>query len=173
MINPEVILVNDKDEVIGFEDKLVAHEKGLKHRAISVLIFNSSGEWLLQKRAISKYHSGGLWTNTCCSHPYPEETTRTSAERRLMEEMGMKTELNYLFDFSYCVELDNNLTENELDHVFIGKTDKKPNINTDEACDYRYITTELLEKEIKTHPERYTEWFKIIFDKVNSLDIKF
>ena len=90
-----------------------------------------------------------------------------------MEEMGMKTELNYLFDFSYCVELDNNLTENELDHVFIGKTDKKPNINTDEACDYRYITTELLEKEIKTHPERYTEWFKIIFDKVNSLDIKF
>ena len=123
MINPKVILVNDTDDVIGFEDKLIAHQKGLKHRAISVLIFNSKGEWLLQKRAINKYHSGGLWTNTCCSHPYPEEVTQTSAERRLMEEMGMKTELNYLFHFSYCVVLDNELSENELYHVYIGKTD--------------------------------------------------
>jgi len=173
MINPEVILVNDKDEVIGFEDKLIAHQKGLKHRAISNLIFNTKGEWLLQKRATNKYHSGGLWTNTCCSHPYPKESTQLAAERRLLEEMGMKTELQYLFDFSYTVKIDNELTENELDHVFIGKTDEPPIINIEEACDYAYISTERLTKEIKEHPERYTEWFKIIFDKVNSLDIKF
>ena len=90
MINPEVILVNDVDEVVGFEDKLIAHQKGLMHRAISVLIFNSEGKWLLQQRANDKYHSGGLWTNTCCSHPYPNESTQTSAERRLMEENERK-----------------------------------------------------------------------------------
>lgn len=169
MINPKVILVNDNDEVIGFEDKLVAHQKGLKHRAISVLLFNEKGEWLLQKRAFNKYHSGGLWTNTCCSHPFPKENTQASAERRLMEEMGMKSDLNYLFDFSYCVKLDNELTENELDHVFIGKSEKLPILNKEEACDYRYISSEALGKEIHDQPENFTEWFKIIFDKLKTI----
>ena len=173
MINPKVILVNDTDDVIGFEDKLVAHQKGLKHRAISVLLFNKKGEWLLQRRALNKYHSGGLWTNTCCSHPYPEESTQTSAERRLMEEMGMVVELNYLFEFSYCIKLDNDLTENELDHVFIGTSEKLPKLNIAEACDYRYITSETLDKEIKDTPENFTEWFKIIFDKVKTFNLKY
>jgi isopentenyl-diphosphate delta-isomerase len=172
MINPEVILVNENDEVIGFEDKLIAHQKGLKHRAISVLVFNTKGEWLLQKRALHKYHSGGLWTNTCCSHPYPEETTQISAERRLMEEMGMKSKLNYVFDFSYCVKLDNELTENELDHVFIGKTNDLPNINEEEASDYRYVDTKTLKIELKDSPNNFTEWFKIIFAKVNEINLK-
>ena len=173
MINPKVILVNDTDDVIGIEDKLIAHQKGLKHRAISVLIFNSKGEWLLQKRALNKYHSGGLWTNTCCSHPYPEESTQTSAERRLMEEMGMVEELNYLFEFSYCIKLDNELTENELDHVFIGTSENLPKLNIAEACDYRYITTETLEEEINDTPEHFTEWFKIIFGKVKTFNLNY
>ena len=172
MINPEVILVNENDDVMGFEDKLVAHQKGLMHRAISILIFNSKGEWLIQRRALDKYHSGGLWTNTCCSHPYPNESTQASAERRLMEEMGMATKLSFLFDFRYCVELDNELTENELDHVFIGKTENEPILNPEEACDYKYISTHDLENDLKEHPEKYTEWFKIIFDKMKTVEFK-
>jgi isopentenyl-diphosphate delta-isomerase len=171
MISPEVILVNDLDEVIGFEDKLVAHQKGLKHRAISVLIFNGKGEWLLQKRASNKYHSGGLWTNTCCSHPYPNESTQISAERRLMEEMGMETNLSYLFDFSYCVELDNELTENELDHVFVGKTDDLPRLNSNEASDYKYVSTKDIQEALNMNPEYYTEWFKIIFKKMKEINL--
>lgn len=172
MDKPEVILVNDQDEVIGFEEKLLAHEKGLKHRAISVLVFNKNGDWLLQRRAFDKYHSGGLWTNTCCSHPYPHETTKVSAERRLMEEMGMKVKLNFLFDFSYCVKLDNNLIENELDHVFVGESDELPILNPEEASDYMYISTEDLKKDIQTNSAAYTEWFKIIVAKMNELNLR-
>jgi isopentenyl-diphosphate delta-isomerase len=172
MINPEVILVNDVDEVVGFEDKLIAHQKGLMHRAISVLIFNSEGKWLLQQRANDKYHSGGLWTNTCCSHPYPNESTQTSAERRLMEEMGMETQLSYSFDFKYCVKLDNDLTENELDHVFIGQSDVLPNPNPKEASGYKYMSRFEIEKDLMNNPESYTEWFKIIFNKMKELNIK-
>jgi isopentenyl-diphosphate delta-isomerase len=171
MIKPEVILVNDQDEILGFEDKLVAHQKGMKHRAISVLIFNSNGDWLLQRRAFDKYHSSGLWTNTCCSHPYPHESTKASAERRLQEEMGMEVNLNFLFDFSYCVKLDNNLTENELDHVFVGESDDLPIINSEEAADYLYISGNDLEKDILNNPNGYTEWFKIIVDKMKELTL--
>jgi isopentenyl-diphosphate delta-isomerase len=172
MLNPEVILVDDNDEVIGFEDKLVAHQKGLKHRAISVLLFNNSGDWLIQKRAKEKYHSGGLWTNTCCSHPYPNENTKDSANRRLEEEMGMEANLSYAFNFSYNVNLDNDLIENELDHVYIGFTENIPRLNPEEASDYKYCSTEFLEKDIENYPNKYTEWFKIIFDKVKMLDLK-
>lgn len=171
-MNPEVILVNDLDEVVGFEDKLVAHQKGLLHRAISVLIFNSKGEWLLQQRANDKYHSGGLWTNTCCSHPYPNESTQTSAERRLMEEMGMEAQLSYLFDFKYCVKLDNELIENELDHVFIGESDVLPNLNPEEASDYKFASKSDIEKGLIECPENYTEWFKIIFNKMKEINLK-
>ncbi len=170
MIDPEVILVNDQDEVIGFEDKLVAHQKGLKHRAISVLIFNLKGEWLLQRRAFNKYHSGGLWTNTCCSHPYPQESSKVSAVRRLKEEMGMTVDLNFLFDFSYKVSLDNDLIENELDHVFIGKTDDLPLLNAEEASDYKYVSTKDLEIDLNQNPDSYTEWFKIIVNKMKEIN---
>ena len=120
MEEPLVVHVNSNDEVLGFYPKMLVHEKAMLHRAVSILIFNSKGEWLLQKRAKSKYHSGGLWTNACCSHPYPKEDVKVAAERRLVEEMGMTVELEKSFDFIYKKELNKGLTEHEFDHVFIG-----------------------------------------------------
>lgn len=166
MINPKVILVDEKDNVLGEADKLEVHEKGLLHRAVSVLIYNSKGEWLLQKRANGKYHSSNLWTNTCCSHPYPGELSLKAAERRLMEEMGMECALNKVFDFCYFADLDNQLSENELDHVFAGVTDSLPILNPEEASEYRYISTENLLLEMKNQPSLFTEWFKIIVPRI-------
>src|SRR5215468_430433 len=114
----QVILVNELDEEIGTMEKLSAHEQGVLHRAISVFIFNEKGEMLLQQRASRKYHSGGLWTNACCSHPHPGEATHAAALRRLKEEMGFETSLKKAFDFVYKTSFDNGLTEHEFDHVF-------------------------------------------------------
>ncbi|MGV6861859.1 MAG: isopentenyl-diphosphate Delta-isomerase [Putridiphycobacter sp.] len=164
----QVVLVNHKDEVVGFENKLVAHQKGLMHRAISVLVFNEKGEWLLQKRAKDKYHSGGLWTNTCCSHPYPNESVENAAKRRLIEEMGLDVDVKFLYHFHYNIKVDNNLSENELDHVFIAKTNSAPQLNPDEASDFKYISTANLEKDIAENPENYTGWFKIIFNETKT-----
>ena len=125
----EVILVNKNDEEIGTMEKMEAHVQGMLHRAFSVLIFNSNGQLLIHRRAFGKYHSEGLWTNTCCSHPLPGETIVEAANRRLVEEMGMKTSLSPLFSFIYRAELENNLVEHELDHVLIGFTDEQPLIN--------------------------------------------
>ncbi|MBI33741.1 MAG: isopentenyl-diphosphate Delta-isomerase [Flavobacteriales bacterium] len=158
-----VIHVNEFDEVLGFYPKLLVHEKAMLHRAVSVLIFNSKGEWLLQKRAETKYHSGGLWTNTCCTHPYPEEDIKFAAERRLIEEMGMRVKLEKSFDFIYNKKLDKGLTEHEFDHVFIGYSDSLPELNPEEAEDWTYLTTDELELSMKIEPESYTEWFKILF----------
>ena len=116
----EVVLVNEKDEAIGTMEKMAAHEKALLHRAFSVFVFNKNGDLLMQQRAHSKYHSGGLWTNTCCSHPRPGEHVADAANRRLQEEMGFTTSLNKAFDFTYKAAFDNGLTEHEFDHVFIG-----------------------------------------------------
>ncbi len=165
-MNIDVILVDDQDENIGLLPKLEAHEKGLLHRAISVFIFNTKGEMLLQKRQLHKYHSGGLWTNTCCSHPLPNESTLEAANRRLLEEMGMKTRLNYLFKFKYHANLDHNLIEHELDHVFFGITDQPPQLNDEEVSDYKYISAESLKIEVSRNPEHFTEWFKICLDNV-------
>jgi len=161
-----VVLVDEKDTEIGVMEKMEAHEKGLLHRAFSVFTFNSKGELLLQKRASSKYHSGGLWTNTCCSHPREGESPIDAAHRRLMEEMGFDCSLNKAFDFIYKRALDNDLTEHELDHVFIGNFDGVPEMNPEEVEDYKYIGIEELIVDIEKSPQNYTEWFKICLAEV-------
>jgi len=161
----EVQLVNPNDEPIGSMEKLEAHQKGLLHRAISVLIFNSKGEMLLQRRALKKYHSPGLWTNTCCSHPYPFEIPEDAASRRLNEEMNIESKLNFAFKFIYKTEFSNGLIENELDHVFIGYSDETPHLNTDEAVAFRWVTIKELQRDIEKNPENYTVWFKIIIEE--------
>lgn len=163
----EVILVNENDEEIGFMEKMEAHKKGILHRAISVFIFNSKNEWLLQQRAKEKYHSGLLWSNASCTHPMVGEEDILAANRRLKEEMGMKASLKKLFSFQYKAYLDNDLIEHELDHIFVGYTNQIPVINTDEVCDYRYISTSDLKEEIKTNPENFSEWFKLLFERIH------
>ena len=162
----KVILVDKKDNEVGTMEKQEAHVKGLLHRAFSVFIFNDKNELLLQRRAVKKYHSGGLWTNTCCSHPRQNEKTEDAAKRRLLEEMGMRSTLKKQFDFIYKAKLDNNLYEHELDHVFFGFTNDLPIINPEEVEEYTYKTLEDIGNEMKTTPDKYTEWFKICFREV-------
>src|SRR5690606_17368820 len=162
----EVILVNEKDEPVGTMEKLEAHRKGLLHRAISVFIFDQRGRLLLQQRAAHKYHSAGLWTNTCCSHPAPGESTADAALRRLGEEMGMHTPLTFAFTFRYHAIFDNGLVEHELDHVFIGYTDETPTPNPDEVAAYRWVDRLIIDQEVHTSPEVYTAWFKRIYRQV-------
>lgn len=162
MTSPNVVLVNEQDVSVGTMEKLEAHKKGLLHRAVSVLIFNQEGEMLLQRRAFNKYHSGGLWTNTCCSHPYPEENTLDAAHRRLEEEMGMQTELYKVFDFIYKVQLEEDLFEHELDHVYLGFSNETPHLNLEEASSFKWLDMDSIYKEIELNPQNYTEWFKLI-----------
>ena len=164
MSEDKVILVDKNDNQVGLMPKLEAHEKGVLHRAFSIFIFNSKYELLLQKRASSKYHSGGLWTNTCCSHPREGEDTLDAANRRLDEEMGMKTSLRKVYDFIYKAELDNQLTEHEFDHVFYGVCDNDPILNKDEAEDFKWVDMETLNNDIMKNEDNYTVWFKIAFE---------
>ena len=164
MSEEKVILVDKNDNQVGLMPKLEAHEKGLLHRAFSIFIFNSRYELLLQKRASSKYHSGGLWTNTCCSHPREGEDTLDAANRRLDEEMGIKTSLRKVYDFIYKAELDNQLTEYEFDHVFYGVCDRDPILNKDEAEDFKWVDMETLNNDIIKNENNYTVWFKIAFE---------
>lgn len=157
-----VILVDSEDQELGVMEKLEAHKKGFLHRAFSVILFNSSGEMLIQQRSLSKYHSPGLWTNACCSHPLPEENVLNAANRRLNEELGLSTVLTKLFSFQYKENVDNELTENELDHVFFGYVNESPKLNSDEVMDYRWINWFDLQNEIQKYPEKFTVWFKII-----------
>lgn len=161
-----VILVDELDNAIGTMEKQQAHVEGVLHRAFSIFIFNSEKKLLLQKRSSSKYHCGGLWTNTCCSHPRENENTLEAANRRLAEEMGLECSLTPLFSFLYKAEFDNGLTENEIDHVFLGSTDEIPKINSLEVEDYRYIGVEELQLEIKKSPQQFTPWFLIALDRV-------
>src|ERR1700722_13516455 len=163
-MNDHVILVNEKDEHIGTMDKLEAHQKGLLHRAFSVFVFNDAGQLLLQRRASDKYHSANLWTNTCCSHPYPEEYTLDAAKRRLKEEMGIDIDLEKKFEFIYRAELDNGLIEHEFDYVYTGLYNGQPHLNPAEASEYKWIGIGDLKTEIKVHPELFTEWLKIAID---------
>ena len=156
MSEEKVILVDKNDNQVGLMPKLEAHEKGLLHRAFSIFIFNSKYELLLQKRASSKYHSGGLWTNTCCSHPREGEDTLDAANRRLDEEMGIKTSLRKVYDFIYKAELDNQLTEHEFDHVFYGVCDNDPILNKDEAEDFKWVDMETLNNDIIKNEDNYT-----------------
>lgn len=166
----QVSLVDLSDNEIGQMEKLEAHQKGLLHRAFSILIFNDKGELLLQRRAFGKYHSEGLWTNTCCSHPNPGESNLSAAHRRLQEEMGFDCEMKELFYFIYKAELDNNLIEHELDHVIVGHSNQDPILNQEEAIDYRWLNLDQLKKSIIEQPSDYTFWFKLIileyFDKL-------
>ena len=166
MTEPLLILVDQNDREIGQMNKLEAHEKGILHRAISVLIFDTKGNWLLQKRASTKYHSPSLWSNTCCSHPSPGENTSEAAKRRLIEEMGLEVELKYAFNFTYKTGFSNGLIEHELDHVFVGITDTLPLINKDEADDFKYVAQDRLLININQNPEKYSEWFKILVPKI-------
>lgn len=162
----EVILVDENDRQIGTEEKIKAHNKeGKLHRAFSIFVFNSKGEMLLQKRAMAKYHSGGLWTNVCCSHPKPNETIGETVHRRLKEEMGFDCHLKEIFSFKYKVELDNGLSENEYDHIFTGKFDGEPHPEPSEADGWKWMNIDDLKNDIKENPGKYTEWFKIIMEK--------
>jgi isopentenyl-diphosphate Delta-isomerase len=159
----QVILVNQFDEEVGTMEKIEAHEKALLHRAFSVFLFNSKGEMLLQQRSAKKYHSPGLWTNACCSHPAPGEEVQEAANRRLYEELGFYTTINKAFHFTYKAEFDNGLTEHEFDHVFVGTYDGAIQFNEDEVKDVCYQSLEKIEGDLITSSNHYTEWFKIAF----------
>ena len=160
-----VIIVDKNDNQIGLMPKLDAHKKGVLHRAFSVFVLNNNNEIMLQKRAYNKYHSGGLWTNTCCSHQREGENSIEAGKRRLREEMGFETELKIITSFIYKVEFENGLTEHELDYLLIGKFLKSPVINKQEVADWKWMKIELIADDIKLNPNNYTSWFKIIFDK--------
>lgn len=162
----QVILVDESNKAVGIDDKLIAHIKGSLHRALSVFIFNNKDQLLIQKRSNDKYHSAGLWSNTCCSHPRPKEDVLVAAHRRLREEMGFDCELKEIFLLKYKVKLENDLFENECDHVFIGRSDKNPRPNPNEVSDFKWMTAKELEEEIKKSPNNYTYWFKIALKKV-------
>jgi len=162
----DVILVDINDQPIGKMEKLKAHQLGELHRAFSVFLFNDSKELLLQKRASHKYHSAELWSNTCCSHPSPGEHLTTTAQNRLLEEMGLTTSLQPLFSFIYKTEFDNGLIEHELDHVLIGSVNANPLPNPNEVSDWRYASFEEITKEIESNPNEYTFWFKEIYKRV-------
>lgn len=165
MTEEQVILVNEKDEQIGLMPKLEAHEKAVLHRAFSVFILNKNNEIMLQQRASHKYHSPLLWTNTCCSHQRQGETNIQAGTRRLQEEMGFTTQLKELFSFIYKAPFDNGLTEHELDHVMIGYYNEKPQINSDEVENWKWMSIEAVRQDMIENPGIYTVWFKIIFDQ--------
>ncbi len=157
-----VVLVDENDRPIGVSEKLAAHRKGLLHRAFSIFIFNEQGHMLLQKRAEHKYHSGGLWSNACCSHPRPGESLLQAVRRRLREELGITCPIKKAFDFIYRIHLTRGLIEHELDHVFYGLYNGKIHPNPDEVADYRWMKIDSLLSSLRFQPEKYTEWFKII-----------
>jgi isopentenyl-diphosphate Delta-isomerase len=163
-----VVLVDADDHELGTMDKMEAHRKAVLHRAFSVFIFNSAGDMLLQQRAINKYHSGGLWTNACCSHPFPGETAKEGAIRRLQEEMGFSTSVQEAFSFIYEAPFDNGLTEHEFDHVFIGEYEARIIPNPSEVQDFCYRSLEEIEASLQSHPARFTAWFHLAFPRVKA-----
>ncbi|RLJ08338.1 MAG: isopentenyl-diphosphate delta-isomerase [Candidatus Aenigmatarchaeota archaeon] len=163
----KVILVDEKDNEIGTEEKIKAHQNGGKlHRAFSIFIFNSQGQMLIHRRAAIKYHSPGLWTNACCSHPRPGESLKEAVHRRLKEEMGFDCELEESFSFIYKADVGNGLTEWEFDHVFTGRFDGEPEPNPEEVDDWKWMNIDELKKDIEQNPEKYTPWFRIAFERV-------
>lgn len=165
MEEEKVILVDENDNQIGLMPKMEAHEKAVLHRAFSVFIFNDENELMLQQRALHKYHSPGLWTNTCCSHQRDGESNIEAGKRRLNEEMGFVTDLRETTSFVYKAPFDNGLTEHELDHVMIGNYNEEPIINRDEVASWKWMPLEDVKVDIALSPEKYTAWFKIIFEK--------
>lgn len=161
-----LILVDHNDRQVGKMEKMEVHRLGLLHRAFSIFIFNTRGELLLQQRADSKYHSGGLWTNTCCSHPGFGESLNDAIERRLFEEMGMKAETTFAFSFIYHAQFGNGLQEHEFDHVYMGVSDALPKPDENEVKAWKYLSLEGLALDIEKQPAAYTEWFKACFANV-------
>jgi len=161
-----IILVDENDNQVGTGEKMEVHRAGKLHRAFSVFVFNSRNEMLLQRRALTKYHSGGLWTNTCCSHPRPEEKTMDGAKRRLMEEMGFVCELKEVDSFVYKTEFE-GLFEHEFDHVLIGKYEGDIKENKDEVEEWKWIGLNELYIDIKNNPDKYTSWFKIALERLD------
>lgn len=160
-----VILVNENDEKLGLMPKLEAHQKGILHRAFSVFIFDEKGNLMLQQRALEKYHSPGLWTNTCCSHQRDGETSLEAGRRRLLEEMGFTVPLKETTTFIYKAPFDNGLTEHELDHILVGNYEGIPKINNEEVASWKWMHIEAIKSDIAIQPQLYTAWFKIIFEK--------
>ena len=161
-----IIAVDESDKEIGSIEKMEAHNKVILHRAFSILVFNSSNQLLLQKRNKDKYHSPGLWTNTCCSHPRYGEELQDAIYRRLKEEMGFTCELKEVFSFVYKVEFEDNLFENEYDHVFIGRYDGEVVTNKDEVDDFKWVDISEVKADIVNNPELYTYWFKHLFNRI-------
>jgi isopentenyl-diphosphate delta-isomerase len=169
-----VVLVNDRDEPIGIEGKTEAHVQGTLHRAFSVFVLNASGQLLIQRRALTKYHSRGLWSNTCCGHPRPGEIIEEASTRRLREEMGLVSELSELFYFTYHVNLEDGLIENEYDHVLVGWYEGVPRPDPAEVADWRWVDVPTLSMDLKDHPENYAYWFRISFDRfVQAISINY
>ena len=164
MEEEKVILVNERDEQIGLMPKMEAHEKALLHRAFSVFVFNDNNELMIQQRALGKYHSPGLWTNTCCSHQREGESNIEAGKRRLQEEMGFSTELNDTISFIYKAPFDNGLTEHEFDHILVGYFNGEPDLNPEEVHAWKWMSLEELKADMEKQPQLYTEWFKIIFE---------
>jgi len=160
-----LILVDKEDSVKGHLGKKEVHEQGHLHRAFSIFIFNCNGDLLMQRRALGKYHSGGLWSNTCCSHPRKGEELELAVHRRLKEEVGFDCPLARAFSFIYRHEFDNGMIENELDTVFVGKHDGKFTMNKEEACDAKWMSIESIKADLEENPKNYSEWFKIIMDE--------
>jgi isopentenyl-diphosphate delta-isomerase len=156
-----VILVDENDNELGSMEKIEAHEKAVLHRAFSIFIFNNAGQMMLQRRALSKYHSPGLWTNTCCSHPRPGETLEQATQRRIVEEMGFQCEMREIFHFIYKSPFDHGLTEHELDHVFMGLYNEDPVINPEEVEEWKWMDVDELLEDVSENPDDYTVWFKI------------
>lgn len=167
MERTEVILVDGRDVETGTCEKMEAHERGFLHRAFSIFIFDSEGKMLLQQRALHKYHSGGLWTNACCSHPLPGEDTADGAHRRLKEEMGIETPVKKVFDFVYRSHFQNGLTEHEFDHVFAGEYEGEIIYNSDEVMDLAFMSMDKLREELKNDAGKYTAWFHLAFPKID------
>lgn len=171
-MNEMLILVDKTDMQTGALDKVSVHREGLLHRAFSIFIFNSNHELLLQQRADQKYHSGGLWTNTCCGHPRNEELTAVAVQRRLKEEMGLICDLSFQFNFIYKSQFENGLVEHELDHVYFGMSDSIPQPNPTEVKHWKYLDLERLNREVLQHPDKYTAWLKICLPKIMKLYVQ-
>ncbi len=167
-----MVLVNEQDEPIGLMPKMQAHQLGVLHRAFSIFLFNTKGEMLLQQRAIDKYHSPSLWTNACCSHPYPAEDIITAGNRRLKEELGIATTIKKAFTFIYKADMGNGLVEHEYDHVFIGEYNSTFNLNSIEVAAVRYASFETIDKELEMDNTTYTAWFKIVYDRLKEYQLK-
>lgn len=165
MIEGKVVLVNEQDEAMGVEEKIRAHQLGALHRAFSVFVVNAAGQLLVQKRALTKYHSRGLWSNTCCGHPRPDEVLAKAARRRLSEEMGFDSHLTELFAFVYRTDLEDGFIENEYDHVLVGCFEGAPIPDPTEIAEWKWVDLAALSVDLKEHPESYTYWFRISFDR--------